>query len=1190
MRTSLAGLFLIASFCFAQTDRGTITGTIADPAGAVVAAAPIELKNLETGAKYQGASTATGNYTLAQLPTGTYEMIVAVPGFKRFVRQNIVLPVAQTLRIDVGLDVGSTTDSVTVTEQVSLLKTESGELSHNVASDRLNNLPILGIGTIGAGSQGLRNYMAGAMLVPGTYQLPNAEVRINGAPSNSQSVRIEGQDATNPLFTYTTAMVQPSVEALQETSYQTSNYSAEFGQAGGGLVNLTMKSGSNQFHGSVYDYFTNEVFNAAQPFTSVNGQPNIRLRSRRADIGFSGGGPVWIPKIYDGHDKSFFFFNFERFKETAVVNNLPTTVPTDAYRAGDFRAASTGRILATDPLGRPIVEGTIYNPATQRLAPNGAVIRDPYADNTIPSAAMDPIALRVQALIPRPTSSGLIQNYLPAFPTGRTTKNRSVKVDHNLSKKAKVSFYWGQNISEGQYSTGRAGSEGFPDVITQTRGTFIQSHTERFNLDYTLRPTVLLHFGAGFQHLPFADNSPTLNYDAEKELGLKGGTLKRQFPQFSGLLTTGTGGVSNLGPGGQSLQIGQKPTFNASLTWVKNDHTYKVGSEFRTEGAITQGYTNVAGSFAFNGQQTGLPSTQGQNLAGGTVGFSYASFLLGSVNSGNIAQPWNTRNGRKMAAAFAQDTWKVTRTLTLDYGLRWDFATYPREQYGRGANLSPVTPNPTAGGHPGASIYEGFGPNRCSCSFSGNYPFAFGPRLGVAYQLNPKTVVRGGWGVTYYSASGNVGPTSSSTNPFASPSFGDPAMLLRDGIPIVPVWPNLSPGQFPLPGTITGAPVVADQNSGRPARQMQWSGSVQREILRNLVAEVSYVANRGVWWRANSLLNINALTAADLSRFGLDLNNAADRALLNSRLNSATAVSRGFSSRFPYSGFSADNTVAQSLRPYPQFGTVNVTNAPLGNTWYDSLQAKVTKRYSHGLDFSYVFTWAKELNIGAEADSGGLAAAVNDVFNRAQNKYISGYNRPFVNVLAANYRLPSWGPTRIFSLAVRDWQIGAVLQYASGMPIRVPVAQNALATLLFRGTNVNRVAGEPLFTEDLNCHCVDPNKQFVLNPKAWTDPSPGQFGTAAAYYNDYRFQRRPQESMSIARIFQIRERISVQIRMEFTNIFNRTQMNDPASTNALQTQTRNTTTGKPTGGFGWVDTSDVFALPRQGTAVVRFQF
>jgi hypothetical protein len=269
---------------------------------------------------------------------------------------------------------------------------------------------------------------------------------------------------------------------------------------------------------------------------------------------------------------------------------------------------------------------------------------------------------------------------------------------------------------------------------------------------------------------------------------------------------------------------------------------------------------------------------------------------------------------------------------------------------------------------------------------------------------------------------------------------------------------------------------------------------------------------------------------------------------------------------------------------------VNVTNAPLGNTWYDSLQAKVTKRYSHGLDFSYVFTWAKELNIGAEADSGGLAAAVNDVFNRAQNKYISGYNRPFVNVLAANYRLPSWGPTRIFSLAVRDWQIGAVLQYASGMPIRVPVAQNALATLLFRGTNVNRVAGEPLFTEDLNCHCVDPNKQFVLNPKAWTDPSPGQFGTAAAYYNDYRFQRRPQESMSIARIFQIRERISVQIRMEFTNIFNRTQMNDPASTNALQTQTRNTTTGKPTGGFGWVDTSDVFALPRQGTAVVRFQF
>ena len=575
MRTLKIGVcwFVMVWTAYAQTDRGTITGNVTDPAGAAVAGAAIEARNTETGAQYQGATTTTGNYTLAQLPAGTYEMAVAVPGFKKYIRQNVVVQVAQTLRLDVGLELGATTDSVTVTEAVTLLKTESGELSHNFTSKRLDDLPVLGIGTVAAGSEGLRNYMAAVDLIPGTYSQPNANVRINGAPANSQSTRIEGQDATNAYATYTPAMVQPSVDAVQETSYQTSNYAAEFGQAGGGVVNLTMKSGTNQFHGTVYDYFVNEVFNAGTPFTN-DGQGNlIRLRSRRQDWGANLGGPIVLPKVYNGHDKTFFFFNIEQFKETAVVNNLPTTVPTLAYRDGNFGSALTGRSLGTDPLGRSMIEGTIYDPTTERLV-NGVRIRDPYPNNSIPKAAMDPVAQKVQSLIPLPDSPGLINNITPAFPTGRTTKNRSLKLDHLLSARAKLSFYWGQNVTEGQYSTGRAASEGFPDVITQTRGTFIYSHTERLNFDYTLSPTMLLHLGAGFQKLPFSDHSPTLNYDAEKELGLKGGTLKRQFPQFAGMSIAGRGGSANLGPGAQTLTTSEKPTSNASLTWVRNNHMW----------------------------------------------------------------------------------------------------------------------------------------------------------------------------------------------------------------------------------------------------------------------------------------------------------------------------------------------------------------------------------------------------------------------------------------------------------------------------------------------------------------------------------------------------------------------------------------------------------------------------------------
>src|SRR6516162_5486579 len=260
------GVFLCAWAAFAQSDRGTITGTISDPAGAVVAAAPIEVRNVETGAVYQAGSSATGNYVV-QLPTGTYELSVTVPGFKKYVRQNLVVPVAQTLRIDIGLEVGAATESVTITEAAPLLKTESGELSHNVATDTLDNLPVLGIGA-SAGSAGIRNPYAVLQVLPGADWRPDLSIRLNGMPSNSQALRLEGQDSTNGIASSTQSQTQPSVEAIEEFAIQTSNFAAEFGQAGGGVFNVTMKSGTNQLHGSGYEYFVNEALNAGQPFTN----------------------------------------------------------------------------------------------------------------------------------------------------------------------------------------------------------------------------------------------------------------------------------------------------------------------------------------------------------------------------------------------------------------------------------------------------------------------------------------------------------------------------------------------------------------------------------------------------------------------------------------------------------------------------------------------------------------------------------------------------------------------------------------------------------------------------------------------------------------------------------------------------------------------------------------------------------
>src|SRR5881296_1680664 len=402
-------VLLFSPAVLAQTDRGTLTGTVSDTTGAVIPGVPIEAKNIQTGATYQAGSSETGNYTLAQLPAGTYELSATLPGFKKFVRAGVIVSVATVLRIDVTLEVGATGESVTVEAASPLLKTESGEVSHNISYDNVNNLPILTLSqSVGQASTlgNVRNPLQILNLLPGASFANDNQLRVNGMPSATQSIRIEGQDATNGRHRQYNQGVQASVEAIQEVAVQTSNYAAEFGQAGGGYFNYTMRSGTNQFHGGVYDYFVNEVLNAGTPFTDRTstgdigraGQ-HIRNTQRKHDYGFNIGGPIWLGKLYNGHGKSFFFFNFEQFRETQFIKTGIATVPTLAYRRGDFSEALLPQLImsgqpAVDPLGRPVFGNAIYDPRTTRLAPDGTRIRDQFPNNTIPAELFDPVALK----------------------------------------------------------------------------------------------------------------------------------------------------------------------------------------------------------------------------------------------------------------------------------------------------------------------------------------------------------------------------------------------------------------------------------------------------------------------------------------------------------------------------------------------------------------------------------------------------------------------------------------------------------------------------------------------------------------------------------------------------------------------------------------------------------------------------
>jgi len=389
---------------------------------------------------------------------------------------------------------------------------------------------------------------------------------------------------------------------------------------------------------------------------------------------------------------------------------------------------------------------------------------------------------------------------------------------------------------------------------------------------------------------------------------------------------------------------------------------------------------------------------------------------------------------------------------------------------------------------------------------------------------------------------------------------------------------------------------VIDQNSGRPGRQYQWSVGLQREVTRDLVVEASYVANRQIWLTTGNLVNYNFIGQDTLKFYNLSLNSAADLAILSSQITSSGAGR--FQNKLPFPGFSG--TVAQSLRPFPQFNAgLTPLWAPLGKAWYDSLQTKVTKRFSHGIDFTYSFTYSKELD--TLSTTIGMTAT-GDVENRQLFKQLSSNSRPFINGLAVNYRTPTWSKNKILSFIVRDWEIGGFMQYASGLPFAPPVATTtpALGSAVFLNTVQNRVPGEPLFTQDLNCHCFDPNTTFVLNPKAWVNPGPGQFGSAT-YYNDYRRQRHPIENLAFGRAFRIKEGMTLNVRAEFTNVFNRAIINDPTSTNPATPQTRivnSDPNSETTAGFGFINNGvlnqGTFATgggqPRQGQLVGRFQF
>jgi hypothetical protein len=1229
---ALVCVFSVAAF--GQAATGTITGTISDPAGAVIAGAPVEVRNTDTNVLYPTQTTAAGVYTVTRLPVGPYSVTVSAPGFKRLVRSGLSVDAGQTLPLDLTLEVGASTESVTVSAEATLLKTETGDVAHNITLQQLDDLPVLGIGGTNAGSSGIRNPFNSSVFLPGVEYTPNYIMVINGAPDFASAYRIEGMDNTNHVVSYALQENEPSPDAIQEMAVQTSNYAPEFGTATGGVFNMTMKSGTNEFHGAGYDYFVNEDLNAGYPYSYNHAGftgGKYRPINRRNDFGGNLGGPVFIPKVYNGKDKTFFFFNYEYYKENQALS-FTDTLPAPAYQNGDFSAISPNgganfnpnlgvpaTAIATDALGRPVFANEIYDPTTRSTAPNGAGVANPFPNNIVPASRFDPTALAIQKLLP--ASTGALYNNYTGFNAGhRNTTIPSVKIDQSIGPKHKLAFYYQHTRTDSQFSVPNGSDNGLPTLISTARGTFIFSQVERLNYDYTVTPTLLAHLGAGYSQVSFFDDSPyttagnTFNCSAINLSGCEGafnfptinvnagGSLPLQMTNPNG--ATQLGGMTQLGDAlAHTHTRSERPSANANLTWVHGSHTYKAGTEVWFQAQITAPPTGVGLTYSST-TDPGATAIPASLVTGAyTEGFPYANFLLGDVITATQYAPVDGRMFKQQWALFVQDSWKINRKLTLTYGVRWDYGTAAHEEYGRSANLGLTTPDPAAGGRLGAPIFEA----TCHCTFVSAYPYALGPRVGFAYQVTPKTVLRGGWGVVYgfpadisLQNTGDLASSPAGVNAYAN--------IQNPGTIPQPVWPNFTPGQTPLPGQITGFTGFGylDPNAARPGRQNQWSVGVQREITLNTVIEASYVGNRGVWWPSGAPAGVtggpygylNQVAPSVFAAYGLSpYASAADNLLLGDTLSNAAVISR-LGSVVPYSGYSTGNTLINALRPFPQFSTINPINSATGSTWYESLQMKGTRRLSHGLQVNGTFTWSKSLT------------AIRPNLFVPSVKSFNAFDQPFLFNANILYTTQKWFANKFVATITKDWQLGAFLQYGSGFPLAPPTGTQ---TNYIGGSEYFRVPGQPLYLKGLNCGCINPYNDVVLNPAAWQVPANGTFGPATGtYYGDFRTARYPSENFNIGRNFRLGHegRLNLQIRAEFVNIFNRLELGAPSTANPTAPVTHNAF-GQLSGGFGVINetvssfqtapsvtgnpatgasTGQLYQNPRTGSIIARFSF
>lgn len=1157
----------------AQTVYGSMAGTVSDSTGAVIPNAKIQAKNETTGTVSSTVSTSAGAYRFPELPIGTYDLTVTAPGFQTDSLTGIRVDLQVTTAQNITMQVGGATQTVTINASAIHLQTETSDVTGSISDQDYDKLP-LALGGVGA----LRSPEAFIFLLPGntgpgTANSPNGIFfsKIAGGQDYGAEVLIDGLSQQRSENGSSFDEEAPSVDALRELTVTDAVPPAEYNRTTGGFENFVTKSGGNSYHGEAYELFRNQAldanlwFNGGNEAISCSGAndtaacraPFATPVDRKNDYGGTFSGPVWIPHVYNGHDKLFFFFSWEQLKYSQGATTT-TTVPTSQELGGDFSNPAifnTSKVLGTNPCdGTPIYQGQIFDPTTTRVV-NGVECRTAFPLNKIPSGDFSKAAQAILAFFPGPTNQNIFNNFSFASSSPIANTTSTVRIDANITEKSKI---WSSySDRDNNRLSGAPPFLPYPIDFATWKQDF-ETHFWRLGWDYSFSPTLLNHLIIGTNRsnsINFAE--PALaGKDWFSQLGI-GNAVSNNFPVVTNGFTAQEGMPNN----GDNIDNGIRLV--ESVEWQKGAHSLDFGTDIRYQQYSP--INNNSPSINFCTGQTAADPTQPQ------TGNGLASELLGDAcNGGQNVYVHQSRWISWYYSGYVQDNWKASRNLTLNLGVNYSVDAPRHEADNETSNFSPTAIDPEYG-VPGALVF-GTSCNGCNTAWADTYYKDVAPRIGFAYSpawLNGKTVIRGGAGILYgplqYDDFGGSMDSGYKANPsFNSANGFDPSFQIDNGYPAFKQPPDLDPGLFN--GAFMSGSYI-EKNAAHPAKVYDFDLQVQQQLSNEMILSVGFVGSEAQNLQANNQ-NINNMPLQDI-------------ALGDELTTQLQGNSYGVSTPFPgyFTLWGNGITIQQALRPFPQYDFIDsgCCLQDTGHSSYDALLVSLKRQMSNGLSFQASYTWQKNEN-----DTDSTLPNTNPGQPQVQNpanlhaeKAISIQDVPQTFVISYIYELPfghdkkflSSGP---MSYVAGGWQIGGIQRYQSGEPLAfccssgIPGWQQAIRYDELPNTNIKSAVyrsgwkhinpfntangSDPTTNSFFNGSTTNPAGAYsngTAQP-AFMDQNLPQFRGTGAFHlgntprvTNIRMPNYFDEDFSLVKDTPIHESVVFELKFEFLNAFNR---------------------------------------------------